>query len=175
MKKRGLFWFLILIAAIIPAQSNAEIVWLPMVITSGEALTGGGFDGMGVGPLLIEGSFFLTIDVATGTADIEDFGITFVHPLTRQQHLSTFDWNSLEGTFNLGNLSLSSPAFMGLTNELSGTFNGQTALLQGIVYDGTMDGYSYDCLIEAVIFPEPTTLSLLALGAMAAGRKTRRV
>lgn len=171
MKKRGLFWFLTLAATIIPAQSNADIMWAPMIIKSGEASTSGGFDGNGVGPLIIEGSFNLLINYDTGTVDFENFGITFVHPLTHQPHFSTFDWNSLEGTFNLGNLSLSSPAFLGLTNELSGTFNGQTALLQGIVFDGAWDGYSYDCVIEAVIFPEPTTLSLLALGAMAAVRR----
>lgn len=171
MKKRGLYWFLMFITVSIAAQSSGEIVGVPMVIMSGEALTSGGFDGVGVGPLLIEGSFALLIDYGTGIVNLENFGITFVHPLTSQQHPSTFDWNSLEGTLTHGALSLSSPAFMGLTNELSGTYNGQTALLKGIVYDGTIDGYSYDCVMQAVIFPEPTTLSLLALGAMAAVRR----
>ena len=72
-------------------------------------------------------------------------------------HLATnpaiFDWSSLEGTFNLGTLYLSSPCSHLGDNYLSGTFDGNTAFLHGGLSQCAYDGYYYDCNFTAKVIP----------------------
>jgi hypothetical protein len=169
MKKVALFWFLVLIVIILQSRSEGSVVSYTLDITSGGADTSGGFDGKGVGYLLLDGSFNLIIDYDTGYADLEDIDISFSNP----SYPLAFDWSSLEGTFNLGTLYLSSPG-IGLDNYLSGSFDGDTAFLQGTVRDNLYDGYQYDCTINAVVIPEPATLLLLGLGGLTLLRNRKK-
>lgn len=174
MKKVALFWFLVLIVVVLQARSEGNVVSYTLDITSGYADTSGGFDGMGLGFLRIDGSFNLTIDYDTGYAELEDIDISFrdfFDPLGEPIYPFGFDWSSLAGTYNLGTLSLSSPSFPGLYNSLLGNFDGDTASLQGTVYDSGYDGYQYDCTINAVVTPEPVTIVLLGLGGLVLRRK----
>jgi hypothetical protein len=165
MKKITLFWFLVLILIVLQTRLEGSVVSYTLDITSAGADTSGGYSGQGMGYVPFDGMFNLTINYATGYADLEDIDIS-LHPWG-------FDWSSLNGTYNLGTLYLSSPTTIGPVNYLSGNFNGDTAFLQGTIYDDYYDGYQYDCTINAVVIPEPATLLLLGLGGLALLRKHR--
>lgn len=166
MKKITLFLLLMFILIALQTRSDGSIVSYTLDITSGLAHTSGGFNGEGIGDLLFDGSFNLIIDSAAGYADLEDIDITLNGPYVPLGYKG-FDWSLLEGTYNLGNLSLSSDNLLFPDNNLSGTFDGETAFLQGIVYQDYYDGFIFDCTINAVVIPEPATLLLLGLGGLA--------
>jgi hypothetical protein len=146
MKKIILFCFLLFIA--LPASSQGEVVSYRMYITSGGANTSGGFSGNGMGYLTLRGRFNLIIDYNSGSVNLENINISF------NKKTSYLDWNALKGTFNFSNLYLSSPnPINDCNNYLSGTFDGNTALLNGGLSDGVIDGFGYDCNFTAVVIP----------------------
>ena len=170
MKKIAFFGCLAIIVIIVQASAEGVVSSYTLDITSGGASTSGGISGKGLGYLSLDGTFKLIIDSDSGQADLENIDISFSNPYCPR----AFDWSSLEGTFNLGALFLSSPCSIhpNIDNSLSGTFNGDTAFMQGTIYDNMYDGYQYDCTVNAVVIPEPCTLLLLGLGA-AIGVKRR--
>jgi hypothetical protein len=140
-------WFLALIVITLQRSSYGNVVTYTLNITSGGANTSGGFTGNGIGYLSLKGRFNLIIDYDSGLADLEDINISFSKPCT-------LNWSALKGTFNLGNLYLSSPNPLNdVNNYLSGTFNGSTAFLHGGLCDGFVDGFGYDCNFTAVVIP----------------------
>jgi hypothetical protein len=169
MKKIS-FWFLVLTLIVLQTRSDGSIVSYTLDISSGGADTSGGFDGQGVGYMVFDGTFNLIINYDTGYADLEDIDIS----LSNSYHTCAFDWSSLNGTYNLGTLYLSSPTTIGPVNYLSGNFDGDAAFLQGTVYQDFYDGYVYDCTINAEVIPEPATLLLLGLGGLTVLRSRKK-
>ncbi len=151
--KRVLLSFCVI--GLIAASSSAEITTYVLTITSGTAVATGGFSGTDTINLTMQGSFKLLIDPATNFVDLEDIDISFVE---RPAYPIGFDWSSLVGTIHGTSISvssdwpLSSPGNQ--LNNLSGTFDGNTAVLSGFVHDIAYDGYTYECSFTAVVFTE---------------------
>ena len=162
-------WTVCLLLAffLLPAAiSSAAVTSYLLEITSGLAHTSGGLHGQGKGDVILEGQFRLNIDPAINYVALEDVSLT---PIVG------FDWSSLVGTINGIDIDVSSPnPLHSIDNYLAGTFDGSSAHLEGLVADPFFDGYSYDCIIEAQVVPEPATLSLLAVGGVAMLRRRRR-
>ncbi len=137
------------IIIILQASSKAEVVSYTMYITSGGANTSGGFGGGGCGYLTLSGRFKLIIDYDAGSVNLENINISF------NNKPSYLDWNALNGTFDSGNINLSSPCNLCSTCDhyLSGTFDGSTAFLRAGMSQCAYDGFGYDCNFTAVVIP----------------------
>ncbi len=150
-----------LIVIVPQTRSDGAVFSYTLEITSGGAKTSGGISGNGVGYLKLNGRFKLTIDYNSGYADLEDIDISFSKP----GYPLAFDWGSLEGTFNLGTLYLSSSnPVSGHDNYLLGNFDGDTAFLEGVVRDNLHDGYQYNCTINARVISAFTSNTPLYAG-----------
>jgi len=140
---------LVFIVIFMQSPSQGGVISYTLEITLGGADTGGGLTGQGCGYLKLSGRFKLTIDYNSGFADLENIDISF-------SKCNSFDWSSLEGTFDNGSLYLSSPCIMG-DNYLSGTFDGDTAFLEGGVSTCAYDGIGYGCTINARVISPPVS------------------
>ena len=143
MKSKALCFSLLLVV-LLNANLKGETVSYLLEITDGLAHTSGGFSGTGRGDVIIDGTFKLHIDHGINYAALENVDIDLI--------VGDFDWSDLEGTINGTAISLSfTSPFNGLDHHLGGTFDGNTAFLQGTVRDEYYDGYQYDCEITAVV------------------------
>ncbi len=143
------------VIVLLAAGSSAETSTYVLSITSGTAIARGGYSGTDVINRTMQGTFKLLIDAAANFADLEDVDISFVgHP----RRPAGFDWSSLVGTIHGTSISVSSEWPLGSPgnqlNNLSGTFDGNTAVLSGFVHDIAFDGYEYECSFTAAVFTE---------------------